>query len=405
MENLNKLHFNHLKIHTQYSICEGAIQIDTLSEYCKKNKVLSIGLSDTSNLSGALDFSEKISKSGSQPIIGSQIKFKFKDKIGLIPLLAKNVDGYKNLIEISSKSFLTNKGIDEPHCDLEDLFLYKDGIIVFSGGLKSLSGDLFNKANFEDLEVLYKLFKKNFSENFYIEIQRHNDLNEKEFEKFNLSISEKLQIPIIATHEVYYLDKNMHEAHDALICIGEKTYINDKKRLRLSNEHYLKNNDEMSKLFHDLPQALENNYNIPYRCHFRPVTSSPMLPNISSSTEDPNENLKIIAKDGLIQKFIKNFKIKRTDIDKNEKFEIYLDRLNHEINIITKMNYSSYFLIVSDYIKWAKKNDIPVGPGRGSGAGSLVAWCLSITDLDPIQFNLIFERFLNPIEFQCQISI
>ena len=396
MENLNKLHFNHLKIHTQYSICEGAIQIDTLSEYCKKNKVLSIGLSDTSNLSGALDFSEKISKSGSQPIIGSQIKFKFKDKIGLIPLLAKNVDGYKNLIEISSKSFLTNKGIDEPHCDLEDLFLYKDGIIVFSGGLKSLSGDLFNKANFEDLEVLYKLFKKNFSENFYIEIQRHNDLNEKEFEKFNLSISEKLQIPIIATHEVYYLDKNMHEAHDALICIGEKTYINDKKRLRLSNEHYLKNNDEMSKLFHDLPQALENNYNIPYRCNFRPVTSSPMLPNISSSTEDPNENLKIIAKEGLVQKFIKNFKIKRTDIDKNEKFEIYLDRLNHEINIITKMNYSSYFLIVSDYIKWAKKNDIPVGPGRGSGAGSLVAWCLSITDLDPIQFNLIFERFLNP---------
>ena len=396
MENLNKLHFNHLKIHTQYSICEGAIQIDTLSEYCKKNKVLSIGLSDTSNLSGALDFSEKISKSGSQPIIGSQIKFKFKDKIGLIPLLAKNVDGYKNLIEISSKSFLTNKGIDEPHCDLEDLFLYKDGIIAFSGGLKSLSGDLFNKANFEDLEVLYKLFKKNFSENFYIEIQRHNDLNEKEFEKFNLSISEKLQIPIIATHEVYYLDKNMHEAHDALICIGEKTYINDKKRLRLSNEHYLKNNDEMSKLFHDLPQALENNYNIPYRCHFRPVTSSPMLPNISSSTEDPNENLKIIAKEGLIQKFVKNFKIKRMDIDKNEKFEIYLDRLNHEINIITKMNYSSYFLIVSDYIKWAKKNDIPVGPGRGSGAGSLVAWCLSITDLDPIQFNLIFERFLNP---------
>ena len=166
-----------------------------MSEYCKKNKVLSIGLSDTSNLSGALDFSEKISKSGSQPIIGSQIKFKFKDKIGLIPLLAKNVDGYKNLIEISSKSFLTNKGIDEPHCDLEDLFLYKDGIIVFSGGLKSPSGDLFNKANFEDLEVLYKLFKK-FFRKLYIEIQRHNDLNEKEFEKFNLSTSEKLQIQL-----------------------------------------------------------------------------------------------------------------------------------------------------------------------------------------------------------------
>ena len=396
MENLNKSEFNHLKIHTQYSICEGAIQIDKLSDHCKKNQILSVGISDTLNLSGALEFSEKISKSGSQPIIGSQIKFKYKNTVGLIPLIAKNFLGYKNLIELSSKSYLSTKGIEDPHCDLDDLINLKDGLIIFSGGLKSLSGYLFNSSNFSELERLYSLLKNNFNDNFYAEIQRHNDFNEKDFETLNLSLSKKLKIPIIATHEVYYLDQNMHEAHDALMCIGEKTYINDTKRLKLSNEHYLKSNDEMSKIFNDLPQALENNYNIPLRCNFRPTSENPMLPNISSNTEDPNESLKILSKEGLVQKFVKNFKVKKEEVENNEKFKIYSERLNHEINIISNMKYASYFLIVSDYIKWAKNNDIPVGPGRGSGAGSLVAWCLSITDLDPIQFNLIFERFLNP---------
>ena len=396
MENLNKSQFNHLKIHTQYSICEGAIKIDTLSEYCKKNKILSVGISDTSNLSGALDFSEKISKSGSQPIIGSQIKFKFKGKIGLIPIIAKNELGYKNLIELSSKSYLSNNEMNDPYCEIDDLFYFKKGLIVLSGGLKSLTGEFFNNANFEEQENLFYLLKKNFKENFYIEIQRHNDLNEKDFEKFNLSLSEKLEIPIIATQEVYYLNKEMYEAHDALMCIGEKTYINDQKRFKLSNQHYLKNSEEMSLLFNDLPQALDNNYNLPYRCNFRPSYSNPLLPNISSKTQNPSESLKRIAKEGLILKFLKIFKIKEDELENNDKYKKYTIRLNHEISIITKMNYSSYFLIVSDYIKWAKKNDIPVGPGRGSGAGSLVAWSLSITDIDPIKFNLIFERFLNP---------
>ena len=160
MENLNKSQFNHLKIHTQYSICEGAIKIDTLSEYCKKNKILSVGISDTSNLSGALDFSEKISKSGSQPIIGSQIKFKFKGKIGLIPIIAKNELGYKNLIELSSKSYLSNNEMNDPYCEIDDLFYFKKGLIVLSGGLKSLTGEFFNNANFEEQENLFYLLKK-----------------------------------------------------------------------------------------------------------------------------------------------------------------------------------------------------------------------------------------------------
>jgi DNA polymerase-3 subunit alpha len=189
----------------------------------------------------------------------------------------------------------------------------------------------------------------------------------------------------------------MHEAHDALICIGNKTYVNDKNRVKYSPNHYLKNDSEMSDLFSDLPEALENNYNFPYRSSFRPLFSKPILPNISSSDEgNASDIIKKNSLEGLKEKFNKFFDLKEKDLENNDKFLIYKDRLDHELEIIIKMDYSSYFLIVSDYIKWAKNNDIPVGPGRGSGAGSLVAWCLSITDVDPIKYNLIFERFLNP---------
>ena len=189
----------------------------------------------------------------------------------------------------------------------------------------------------------------------------------------------------------------MHEAHDALICIGTKTYINEKNRIKYSDQHYFKTDEEMSKLFSDLPEALENNYNLPFRCNFRPVFSKPVLPNISSEKGgNADEILTKESEEGLKNKFLKVFKINKENLSLNEEFIKYKDRLEHELKIIIEMKYSSYFLIVSDYIKWAKNNDIPVGPGRGSGAGSLVAWCLSITDVDPIKFNLIFERFLNP---------
>ena len=392
----NKKTFNHFKIHSQYSICEGALKIEDLKEYCKKNKIQSVGLSDKYNLSGALEFSQNISSVGTQPIIGSQILFKFKNNYGVIPLIAKNAKGYKNIIELSSKSYLENEGINDPNCSIDDLIKYRDGIIILSGSINNLIGNLFNKGLFEDLEELIKLLNSKFSENFYLEIQRHGDQNEKEFEIFNLNLSKKYQIPIIATNEVYYLDKNMYEAHDALMCIGQKTYINDQKRDKLTDNHYFKSSKEMNDIFKDLPEALENNYNLPYRCNYRPVPSKPILPNISSDIADIDEKLKKDSLIGLEEKFkLDPELIKKIRKDKNTT-EIYLKRLNHEIKIISEMNYSGYFLIVSDYIKWAKNNNIPVGPGRGSGAGSLVAWCLSITDVDPIKFNLIFERFLNP---------
>jgi len=389
--------FNHLKIHSQYSICEGAIKIDDLKDFSKENKIRSLGLCDTSNLCGALEFAEKISKIGTQPIIGTQINFKYKDTTGLLPLYALNEDGYKRIIELSSLSYLKNDHLSDPHLDFNELLTKNSGVSIFSGTINGLFGRLFDKGKLKEIEELYSKLKSKFSDKFYIEIQRHGDQNELSFEKFNLNKSLILKIPLIATNEVFYIKKEMHEAHDALICIKDKTYVNEKNRDKFSDQHYFKSNSEMSELFHDLPEALENNYNFPIRCSFRPLFSKPILPNISSEKGGNAEEL--IKKDslnGLKDKFKKIFNLDASNISSNENYLKYKDRLDHELDIIIEMKYASYFLIVSDYIKWAKKNDIPVGPGRGSGAGSLVAWCLSITDVDPIKFNLIFERFLNP---------
>ncbi len=395
MESYNK--FNHIKVHSQYSICEGALKIDELSEFCKKNKIKALGLSDSFNLCGALEFSENISKSGTQPILGTQINFKYNDVIGKIPIIAKSESGYKSIIQLSSKSFLENNELNEPHCEFDDLLKVSGDIIVLSGSLNSLIGRLFEKDKIFEIKNIYNLLKKKYKDDFYIEIQRHNDLNEKNLEKFNLKQSFDQKIPIIATNEVFYLNKDMHEAHDALICIGNKTNINDQNRTKLSDQHYLKSDKEIQELFNDLPEALENNHNLVYKINFRPMASKPVLPNIGSEKGfNPDKLLIENSTKGLKEKFKEVFNIEENNCDTNTKYHKYLNRLKHEIKIITAMKYSSYFLIVSDYIKWAKKKNIPVGPGRGSGAGSLVAWCLEITDVDPIKFNLIFERFLNP---------
>ncbi len=389
--------FNHLKIHSQYSICEGAIKIDDLKEFSKENKIKSLALCDTSNLCGALEFSDKISKSGTQPIIGTQINFKYADTIGLLPVYALDETGYKRIIELSSLSYLKNDELSEPHVDIQELLNKNDGLSVFSGTVLGFFGQLFKKGRYEEIKNLYSKLKFKYGDKFYIEIQRHGDEHEIGFEKYNLSKSLELKIPLIATNEVFYIKKEMYEAHDALLCIKNKTYISEKNRIKLSSQHYLKDNIEMSKLFADLPEALENNFNFPFRCNFRPLFSKPILPNISSEKDgNADELLKKFSLEGLKEKFKKFFKENSKNLTSDKNFIKYKDRLDHELNIIIQMKYASYFLIVSDYIKWAKENDIPVGPGRGSGAGSLVAWCLSITDVDPIKFNLIFERFLNP---------
>ena len=392
----NVKNFNNIKIHTQYSICEGAIKIDELVDYCKVNKIKSVGLADSYNLCGALEFSEKLSKVGTQPIIGTQINLKAQNVIGKITLYATSEQGYKNLTKLSSLSYLNNN-LADPACTIEDLINNSEDLIMLTGNYNNYFGKLFFKNKIKDLEILLTSLKDNFKDRMYIEIQRHDENQEKNFENYLLNISKKLNIPLIATQEVFYLNQDMYEAHDALICIGEKNFIDDKNRLKYNNQHYFKSENEIKNLYSDIPESLENNYNFHLRFNFKPKKSKPILPSIASNqNKTPEEQLSNLARKGLENR-IENFILKKSKIKSKEQIiKIYEERLSHEINIINSMDYASYFLIVSDYIKWAKNNLIPVGPGRGSGAGSLVAYCLDITDLDPIEFDLIFERFLNP---------
>ncbi len=389
--------FNNIKIHTQYSICEGAIKIDELAEYCKENKIKSLGLADSYNLCGALEFSEKLSKVGTQPIIGTQINLKDQNIIGKITLYAKTEQGYKNLTKLSSLSYLKSKETEEPSCKIEDLIKNNKDLILLTGNYRDFFGKLFQANKFKKFHEIINIFKKSFSERLYFEIQRHNDKDEKNFENYLLNNSKSLDIPLIASQDVFYLSKEMHEAHDALRCIGEKKFIDDKNRLKLSDQHFLKKNNDISELYADIPEALENNYNFHLRFNFKPKKTKPILPTVGNKENNlPENELLKQAKYGLKNR-IENFIVKKNNSKSKEDLtKIYEDRLKHEINIINSMDYASYFLIVSDYIKWAKTNSIPVGPGRGSGAGSLVAYCLDITDLDPIEYDLIFERFLNP---------
>ena len=394
---VNTKEFNNIKIHTQYSICEGAIKIDDLADYCKTKKIKALGLADTTNLCGALEFSEKISKAGTQPIIGTQINLIDDNEIGKITLYAMTEKGFKNLTKLSSLSYLKNRDNDEPSCEIIDLVDNNEDLIILTGNYKNFFGKLFYANKTKKIDEIINKLKISFKDRLYIEIQRHGEDQELNYENYLLELSSQCDLPLIASQEVYYIESNMSEAHDALICIGEKQFIDDPNRFRYSNQHYFKESDEIKKLYKDIPEALENNYNFPLRFNYKPKKSKPILPSILNEKKiSPDNELLDQAKKGLenrLEKFIlKKNKGKPEDDIKN----IYNDRLLHELDIINSMNYSSYFLIVSDYIKWAKKNLIPVGPGRGSGAGSLVAYCLDITDLDPIEFDLIFERFLNP---------
>ena len=216
--------FNHLKVHTQYSICEGAIKIDELADYCKSKKIKTIGLADSFNLCGALEFSEKISKVGTHPIIGTQINLNFMDIFGKVSLYATSETGYKNLTKLSSSSYLKNDGTTDPSCNLEELKENSEDLVLLTGNYKDFFGKLFYKNKLKDSEQILNSLKSSFKDKLYIEIQRHNENQEKNFENYILNISKSLQLPLIATQEIFYLNENMFEAHDALVCIGKKKF-------------------------------------------------------------------------------------------------------------------------------------------------------------------------------------
>ena len=316
--------FNNLKVHTQYSICEGAIKIDDLADYCKTNKIKAIGLADSYNLCGALEFAEKISKAGTQPIIGTQINILSNNQIGKITLYAISEKGYKNLTKLSSKSYLKNKNFNAPYCEINDLVSNNEDLILLTGNYNNFFGKLFYANKLKLIEKIIEKLKFSFKNRLYIEIQRHGENQEVNYENYLLNLSSLYNLPIIAGQEVYYLDSSMAEAHDALICIGEKQFIDDKNRFRYSNQHYLKKNEEIQKLYKDLPEALKNNYNFPLRFNFKPKKSKPILPSISSNKEISAERVLMSqAKQGLEER-LGNFILKKNKQNQKMRLEKYI---------------------------------------------------------------------------------
>ncbi|MAV87187.1 MAG: DNA polymerase III subunit alpha [Rhodospirillaceae bacterium] len=405
--------FVHLRVHSGYSLLEGALKINELVKLAKDDKMPAIAITDTGNLFGALEFSKQCAIEGVQPIIGVQLdvtplifnndqqskngsKVNSHDLPDQIVLLAKNNKGYRNILSLVSKYHLDPDGGVDPRISIDDLDKYRSGIIALTGGCKGGVGKLLANDQFENAEKLLLRLEKIFSENLYLEIQRHHLPLEDKIEGLILDLAYKHNIPIVATNECFFASSKMYSSHDALMCIADGNYVDQVDRERLTLEHRFKSTEEMRELFSDIPEALDNTILIAQRCHVMAEARDPLLPaapkdNKISSLPD-SEVLAVLAKDGLN----KRLSIKISKPDDNRISKEYFDRLNYEINIINKMGFSGYFLIVADFIQWAKKNKIPVGPGRGSGAGSLVAWALTITDLDPLRFGLLFERFLNP---------
>ncbi len=387
--------FVHLRVHSNFSLSEGMLSFDYLSEFCVKNNQPAIAITDTSNMFGVLEFSIKMVSNGIQPIIGIQVNISgstnFENSIGEVVLIAKNETGYKNLLVLTSEMATNSKF--EKFITFENLKIYKDGIILLTGGIENgFIGKPASLGNIKLVNERLKVLKVLFDNNLYIELQRHGIRSQFNAEKILLDSSVKFNLPLVATNDCFFENVNKFNAHQVLTCIDKGLTMSSNNRRLLTREHYIKDTKKMISLFEDIPEAIENTIVIAQRCSFFVKTHKPMLPKFPGLKNiSENEHLSDISKKGLIKRF--QFSMKKfTEHEKDS----YQNRLIKELNIINEMGFSGYFLIVYDFIKWSKENNIPVGPGRGSGAGSIVAWALNITDLDPIKWGLLFERFLNP---------
>lgn len=375
--------FVHLHVHSAYSLAEGAIKIKDLIALCVKRKMPAVAITDTNNLFGAMEFAMEASKNGVQPILGCQAVLEGHQ----IVLLVQNELGYKNICKVISAAYMQGEAVD---ISFEHLSEHSDGLICLSGGFKgSIAQNLFHGQDDKAEEEVLK-FKSVFGDRFYIELQRHDLPDEDKIEAAQIDLAYKHDVPLVATNDCYFKDRAAYEAHDALLCIAEGRYVTETDRRKVTPEHSFKSAEEMIELFSDLPEAVANTVVIAQRCSYLLKPIDPLLPPFETESKRPEpEELEAQVREGLqwrLDNFVKDTR------DHQE----YWDRMDFELKIINQMGFPGYFLICSDFIKWAKDHDIPVGPGRGSGAGSVVAWALKITDLDPLEFGLLFERFLNP---------
>ena len=398
--------FVHLHVHTSYSLREGALTVAKLIKFAVADRMPALAITDTNALFGALEFSEKASKEGIQPITGAQLTVDFGDASlfggrtvhsdagrGAVVLLAQSEQGYMNLMRLASRAWIDPESGDLPHVGIDLLADHAEGLILLSGGPsgpldKAINGGRGDVAG-QRLEKLARAFDRHL----YLELQRHGLPEEKRVEPALIDFAYGKGLPLVATNEPFFAAKSDHEAHDALICIAEGAVVSSGDRRQLSPEHRFKTRAEMVSLFSDLPEATRHSVEIALRCAYRPRTRKPILPRFTSpdgAELDEVGELRCQAEEGLARRLAAHGPAP------GQTEESYRERLAFELDIIIRMKFPGYFLIVSDFIKWAKAQGIPVGPGRGSGAGSLVAYALTITDLDPLRFGLLFERFLNP---------
>ena len=395
--------FVHLHVHSSYSLLEGALTIARLAELAKADRQPALALTDTDNMFGALEFSEKMASSGIQPIVGACLAIDFGDqerdprhthtrKFPRIVLLAAREEGYRSLMRLNSRAFLETPPNEAPHLKLQWLANECEGMIALTAGPSGFLDTAIAAGQIELAAARCGALQALFGDRLYVELQRHGTAPERQSEGALIDLAYARGLPLVATNEPFFAAREDYEAHDALICIAEGRLIAETDRRQLTPEHRFKTRGEMAALFADLPEALASTVEIAQRCSVRPRTHQPILPRFSTGEGDADEAeaLRKRAQEGLERQ------IAAHGVAPGHTEDEYRARLAFELDVIAGMKYPGYFLIVADFIQWAKAQGIPVGPGRGSGAGSLVSYALTITDLDPMRFGLLFERFLNP---------
>ncbi|MBJ6986348.1 MULTISPECIES: DNA polymerase III subunit alpha [unclassified Devosia] len=406
--------FIHLHVHSAFSLLEGAIQLENILKMAVEDEQPALGLADTSNLFGALEFSEKATKKGIQPLIGMEMQIDFaaaEERISerghvawsgksSVVLMAQSEEGFANLSRLVSKAYMEMDGeIGLARAQLD--WLNSDslaGLICLSGGPEGAIDMPF--AMGQDANATRRLDRLAdlFGDRFYIEVQRHGRTSEAIVEPKLIDYAYRKGIPLVATNEPFFKSAKEYEAHDALLAIAGSSVIAQTERRKLNDQYYFKTRAEMIELFSDLPEALDSTIEIAQRMAYRPRTRGPILPKFAAGSHQTEDE--VVAAEGAVLREMAeaglNMRLQTTGIAPGKTEQEYRDRLDFELTIIERMKFPGYFLIVADFIQWSKAQDIPVGPGRGSGAGSLVAFALTITDLDPLRYNLLFERFLNP---------
>ncbi len=399
--------FVHLRVHSAYSLSEGAIRIKELVTLCVAHAMPAVAITDTGNLFGALEFAATAAEAGVQPIIGCQLGLRRTDgggRPGVPPppdplvLLAQNETGYRNLLKLVSRAFLETESHEAPQLALDALDGWTDGLIALTGGPAGLVGRLLAEGQGPAAAAVLDRLAQLFPNRLYIELMRHGLAIEDRIEPALIEHAYARDLPLVATNEAFFADAGMYGAHDALLCIADGKTLSDTERRRLTPDHRFKSAAEMRALFADLPEAVDNTLVVARRCAYMPVTRKPILPQFrTASGRDEIAELREMAAAGLERRLANQLSsADHDDATHSAAATPYRERLEYELGVISSMGFAGYFLIVADFIQWAKAQGIPVGPGRGSGAGSVVSWALTITDLDPIRFGLLFERFLNP---------